>query len=73
MSASLLLSWREGVTASADGEGTLVVQGPGAGVSWRRVPVAILEALRRLAPPGLDPDRLGELIQADGDSAQARA
>jgi oxazoline/thiazoline dehydrogenase len=66
LSASLLLSWREGVTTSADGEGTLVVQGPGARVSWRQVPVAILEALRRLGPPGLDPDRLCELIQGNG-------
>ena len=72
MSASLLLSWREGVTASADGEGTLVVQGPGARVSLRQVPVAILEALRRLDPPGLDQDRLCELIQGNGDGALAR-
>ena len=67
MSASLLLSWREGVTASADGEGTLVVQGPGARVSLQRLPVAILEALRRLDPPGLDQDRLCELIGGNGD------
>ena len=72
MSASVLLSWRDWVTAEADGEGTLVVKGPGARVSLRQVPVAILEALRRLGPPGLDPDRLCELLQGSGDGALAR-
>ncbi len=72
MSTSLLLSWREGVTASADGEGTFVVQGPGARVSLGQVPVAIREALRRLDAPGLDQDRLSELIQGNGDGLLAR-
>jgi SagB-type dehydrogenase family enzyme len=72
LSASLLLSWREGVTASADGEGTLVVQGPGVRVFLRRVPVAIREALRRLEPPGLDQDRVCQLIPSNGDGALAR-
>ena len=72
MSASLLLSWRKGVTASADGEGTFVVQGPGARVSLQRVPAAILAALRRLDPPGLDQDSLCKLIQGNGDGALAR-
>jgi SagB-type dehydrogenase family enzyme len=72
VTASLRLSWREGVTASADGEGTLVVQGPGARVSLRQVPAAVLEALRRLGPPGLDEDRLCEVLQGDGDGALAR-
>jgi SagB-type dehydrogenase family enzyme len=72
LSASLLLSWREGVTASADGEGTFVVQGPGARVSLQRVPGAILEALRRLDPPGLDQDGVFELIQGNGDGTLAR-
>jgi SagB-type dehydrogenase family enzyme len=67
-----MVSWREGVTASADGEGTLVVQGPGARVSLRQVPGSILDALRRLEPPGLDPDRLFEFIQGNGDGALAR-
>ena len=60
------------MTASADGEGTLVVQGPSARVSLRRVPVVILETLRQLDPPGLDQDRLCELIQGNGDGALAR-
>ena len=72
MSASLLLSWRDGVTAAADGEGTLVVEGPGVRVSLRGVPDAILAALRRLAPPGLDQDRLSELIHGNGDGTLAR-
>ena len=72
MSASLQLSWREGVTASADGEGTLVVQGPRARVSLRQVPDVILGALRRLDPPGLDPDRFCEVIQGNGNGALAR-
>jgi SagB-type dehydrogenase family enzyme len=72
LTASLLLSWREGVTASADGEGTFVVQGPDARVSLRGVPVAILEALRRLEAPGLDQDRACQLIQGNGDGALAR-
>jgi SagB-type dehydrogenase family enzyme len=72
LSASVLLSWREGVTASADGEAALVVQGPWARVSLRPVPAAFREALRRLDPPGLDQDRLGELIPGNGDGALAR-
>jgi SagB-type dehydrogenase family enzyme len=60
------------VTASAEGEGTLVVQGPGARVSLRQVPAPILEALRRLDPPGLDQDRVCELIPGNGDGVLAR-
>jgi SagB-type dehydrogenase family enzyme len=71
LSASLLLSWREGVTASTDGEGTLVVQGPRARVSLPQVPDVILGALRRLDPPGLDPDRFREVIQGNGNGALA--
>ena len=72
MSASVLLSWREGVTASADGEGTLVVQGTGVRMSLRELPVTILEAMRRLDPPGLDQDRVCELIQGNGHGVLAR-
>jgi SagB-type dehydrogenase family enzyme len=60
------------VTASADNEGTLVVQGPGVRVTLRGVPVAMQEAFHRLAPPGFDQDRLCELIQGNGDGALAR-
>jgi len=67
-----LLSWREGVTATTDGAGTLVVQGPAARVTWRQVPGRILHALRRLDPPGLDQDRVGEILPGDGDGTLAR-
>jgi len=40
------------VTASADGEGTLIVQGPWARVSLRQVPVESWEALHELDPRG---------------------
>jgi SagB-type dehydrogenase family enzyme len=59
------------VTASADAEGTLFVQGRGARVTLRQVPGAMLEALRRLDPPGLDQDRLCELIRGNGDGVVA--
>jgi SagB-type dehydrogenase family enzyme len=60
------------VSASADSEGGIVVQGPGVRVSLRHLPGAILDALRRFAPPGEDADRLCQLIQGDGDGALAR-
>ncbi len=72
MSASLLLSWREGVTALADGEGTLVVQGPGVRVALHQVPAAIRDALPQLTPPGLDQGQLGQLLQGNGDDTLAR-
>jgi SagB-type dehydrogenase family enzyme len=70
--ASLWLSWREGVSASTDGEDTVAVQGPGVRVSLRPVAGSIRDALLRLAPPGGDQDRLSEHIRGDGDGAMAR-
>jgi SagB-type dehydrogenase family enzyme len=72
LSASLRLVWREGVSASADGQGTLVVQGPAVRVSLRQLPGAIRDAAGRFDPPGEDHDRLCELIQSDGNGALAR-
>src|SRR5262249_44475936 len=72
LSASLLLSWREGVTASTDGEGTLVVQGPSARVSLRQGPGPIPEGFRRLGPPRLDQGRAFELIPGTRGGALAR-
>ena len=72
MPASLRLLWREGVSASADGEGTLVVQGPTVRVSLRRLPGAILDAAGRFASPGEDQDRLRDLVGDDGNGALAR-
>jgi SagB-type dehydrogenase family enzyme len=43
-----VLSWREGVTASAAGEGALLVQGPSGQVSLRRVAPLLLDALGQL-------------------------
>jgi SagB-type dehydrogenase family enzyme len=67
VSASLLVSWRDGVTASADGEGTIVVHGPDARTSLRQVPVAIAEVLLSLDPPGVALDRIGQLV--DGNAS----
>jgi SagB-type dehydrogenase family enzyme len=58
--------------ASADDEGTLVVQGPAARVSLRQLPGAILAAAAQFDPPGEDQDRLCELIGGDGNGALAR-
>jgi hypothetical protein len=73
VSAALLLSWREGVTTAAAGDGALDVQGPGGRVSLRQVAPVLLDALRRLAPPGEDEDRLPELLRGDGNGLFARA
>jgi SagB-type dehydrogenase family enzyme len=67
-----MLSWREGVTAAAAGEGVFVVQGPGGRVSLRSVSSVHREALRRLDPPGEDEDRLAELVRGDGNGSLAR-
>jgi SagB-type dehydrogenase family enzyme len=72
LSAALLLSWREGVTAAAAGEGEFVVQGPGGRVSFRRVAPALVDALRRFDPPGEDEDRLIERVREGGDASVAR-
>jgi SagB-type dehydrogenase family enzyme len=60
------------VSASADGEGTLVVEGPAVRVSLRQLPGAILDATARFDPPGEDQDRLCELIEGDGNGSLAR-
>ncbi len=72
MSAAVVLSWREGVTAAAAAEGALVVQGPGGRVSLQGVAPALLDALRRLGPPGEDEDRLVELVRGGGNGALSR-
>jgi SagB-type dehydrogenase family enzyme len=68
----LVLSWREGVAAAADGEGSLVVQGPAGRVSLRRVAPALVAALRRLDPPGEDEERLAESVRGSGNGSLAR-
>jgi oxazoline/thiazoline dehydrogenase len=69
---TLVLSWREGVTAVADNEGSLVVEGSASRVSLRRVGSVLLSALRRLDPPGEDEDRLAELVRGGGNGSLAR-
>jgi SagB-type dehydrogenase family enzyme len=66
VAASLLLSWREGVSAEAEGEAGLRVRGPGAGVALRHLAPAVVAALGRLAPPGEDEDRLTEYVLRAG-------
>lgn len=71
MSASLVLSWQEGVTAAAASDAALVAQVPGARVSFRDVPPVMLAALRRLDPPGEDEQQLADSVRAgDGSLAQ---
>jgi SagB-type dehydrogenase family enzyme len=72
LSAALVLSWRDGVTAASDGEGALLVQGPAGRVVLRRVAPALLEALRRFDPPGEEEDRLAELVRGVGNGSLAR-
>jgi SagB-type dehydrogenase family enzyme len=72
VSAAVVLSWREGVTAAAAGDGALIVQGPGGRVSLRGVAPVLLDALRRLDPPGEDEDRLAELVQDGGNGSLTR-
>ncbi len=66
MAASLLLSWREGVSTESGEEGEVRVQGPGTRVVLRQLAPAVAAALRRLAPPGDDEDRLADLVLGEG-------
>jgi SagB-type dehydrogenase family enzyme len=72
LATSLVLSWREGVSAAPAGDGAFVVQGPGGRVSVRRAAPALLEALARLEPPGAEEDRLAELARSGGGTTLAR-
>jgi SagB-type dehydrogenase family enzyme len=69
LSAALVLSWREGVTAAAGRDGSLVVQGPHARVSFQQVAPVLLDALRRCEPPGETEDRLVEIVRGGGDGS----
>jgi SagB-type dehydrogenase family enzyme len=72
LAASLVLSWREGVSARAADDGTFVVEGPGGRVSLRQAAPALREALARLDPPGEDEARLAEVAAAGGGVTLAR-
>jgi oxazoline/thiazoline dehydrogenase len=72
LSASLLLSWRDGVSVARAEDGRMRVEGTGEGkgVSIRPEP-AVADALLRLVPPGEDEDRLADLVLAAGPKALA--
>jgi oxazoline/thiazoline dehydrogenase len=72
LSAGLKMSWREGVTAAASGDGAFVVQGPGGRVSLRQMAPALQEVFRRFDPPGEDEDRIAELAQGVANGSLAR-
>jgi SagB-type dehydrogenase family enzyme len=72
LSAALVLSWGEGVTATAAGAGALVVQGPGGRVSLQRLAPAHRDALRRCDPPGADEEQLIETVRGSGNGSLAR-
>jgi SagB-type dehydrogenase family enzyme len=72
LSTALVLSWREGVTAAATGDGSLVVQGGGGRVAFHRVAPVLLDALRRFDPPGEDEASLVEQVRRSGDGLLAR-
>ncbi|HXT58697.1 MAG TPA: SagB family peptide dehydrogenase [Pirellulales bacterium] len=65
MSASLRVSWQEGVkTSRCDGE--LVVAGHGSRTTLREIAPEIADAIERLAPPGDGEDQLTERLLAAG-------
>ncbi len=67
MPASLKLSWHERVSLTAS-DGEVVVAGPQSRLSWRRLGSEVVEAMRRLTPPGEDADLLSERVMTDGGS-----
>ena len=72
MKASLLLSWRDGVSAGPANDGELCVEdvGEGTRIILRPVP-AVARALVQLAPPGEDENVLANLVLAAGPEALA--
>ena len=72
MKASLLLSWRDGVSAGPANDGELCVEdvGEGTRIILRPVP-AVARALLQLAPPGQDENVLADLVLAAGPEALA--
>ncbi len=72
MTASLLLSWREGVSTEAEGESAFRVESGGTRLVLRQLGPAMVTALRRLSPPGENEDALAELVlEAGGSTALA--
>jgi oxazoline/thiazoline dehydrogenase len=71
LSAFLRLLWRPGVSASANDDGALIVEGLQSRVALRSVTPAFRQAFLRLAPPGDSEENLVNLV-ADGNGALAR-
>ncbi len=70
MVASLLLSWRDGVSIVPAEDGRVCVEGAGSRVLMQPGP-GVADALGRLAPPGADEDLLADLVLAAGPKALA--
>jgi SagB-type dehydrogenase family enzyme len=72
LNASLLLSWREGVSAGPAEDGGVFVEcaGESSRMILRPVP-SVADALLQLAPPGEDEERLADLVLAAGSRALA--
>jgi oxazoline/thiazoline dehydrogenase len=72
--ASLLLTWRDGVSAGPADEGEVRVDEKGEGEGKRiilQAGPAVAEALFQLAPPGADEERLADTVLAAGPKALA--
>lgn len=72
MTASLLLSWREGVEIDAEG-GARRVRGPRGVIRLRRLAPALVTAFDQLVPCGTEEDRLAEqILETAGAGALAQ-
>ncbi|HVA46584.1 MAG TPA: SagB family peptide dehydrogenase [Pirellulales bacterium] len=61
------LSWHERVSLSAN-DGEVVVSGPRSRLALRRLSAEVVDAMRRLTPPGEDADLLSETVMTSGGS-----
>jgi SagB-type dehydrogenase family enzyme len=71
LSASLLLSWSEGVSVEIDPCGTVRVQGPQGRIAFRQLPLPLCNALERLMPPGAEEEWLTESMRDTEGTALA--
>lgn len=69
MTASLLLSWREGVSTEANAKDAFRVQGPHVRVVLRHLTPAIVNALEQLTSLGTEEEHLTELVLDAGGAA----
>jgi SagB-type dehydrogenase family enzyme len=66
--ASLLLSWRDGVTFDDDGAGELRLHGPTSQIVFKNLTQATRTVLQLLTAPGCNEEQLAELILDEGGS-----